>query len=37
MAQRDRVGMKPVHHRSPARSRLAKCLTEKELSDFSML
>ena len=24
MAQRDRVGMKPVHHRSPARSRLAK-------------
>ena len=24
MAQRDRVGMKPVHHRSLARSRLAK-------------
>src|ERR1700730_8947284 len=24
MAQRDRVGMKPVHHRSPARSRLVK-------------
>ena len=24
MAQRDRVGMKPVHHRSPGQSRLAK-------------
>jgi hypothetical protein len=24
MAQRDRVGMKSVHHRSPARSRLAE-------------
>src|SRR6267142_1508579 len=24
MAQPDRVGMKPVHHRSPARSTLAK-------------
>jgi len=35
MAQRDRIGMKPVHHRSPARSRLAKfTLSSPSLIEF---